>query len=206
MKCFLELPRTAYIQKPEDNYLTGMFQLQVNVSKAVAFMRYQKHSDSAGLIKVIKYKKGVTLGKYIGRAVAEEFLVASPRFFDDIDVIVPLPLTKARYRLRGYNQSELIADGISSVTGIPVDASAVKRKVFNVSQTRLTVSERRENVRKAFCCEHPERLSGKHVMLIDDVLTTGSTLLSLAKSIEEVAENVSFTIFALATAGETRHI
>lgn len=206
LKCFLELPRTAYIQRPEDNSLAGIFKLQVNIHKAVSFMRYLKNSDSSGLVKAIKYKKGVTLGRYMGRIVAEEFLTVSPVFFDDIDVIVPMPLTKARYRQRGYNQSELIAEGLSEVTGVPVDRDAVARLFFNVSQTQLTTHERRENVKRVFQCVHPERLGGKHVLLIDDVLTTGSTLLALAKSIDDVVENVSFSVLVLASAGETTHI
>ncbi len=206
VKCLLELPRTAYIQRPADNLLFGMFQLQVNVRKAVAFMRYLKQSPSTELIKTIKYRNGITLGRFVGRLMAEEFTAAAPDFFEDIDVIVPMPLTKSRFRQRGYNQSALLAHGISSVTGIPVDENAVRRTVFSVSQTKLTSMERRENVKDAFRCVHPERLSGKHILLIDDVLTTGSTLLSLAKSIDKAAENLSFTIVVLATSGETRHI
>lgn len=206
LNCLLDLPRTAYIQRPRDNYLVGLFLLQVNVIKAVAFMRYQPDLPGSGLLKKIKYRGGKSLAVHMGRVLAEEFLAASPGFFGGVDVIVPMPLTRGRLRHRGYNQSTMIARGVSAVTNIPIDETAVQRVSFHVSQTQLSKFERQENVREAFRCTRPERLRGKHILLIDDVITTGSTLQALAKSIELCAEDVSFTIVTLAATGETRHI
>lgn len=206
LKCLLDLPRTAYIQRQEDNFLVGLFQLQVNIRRAVAFMRYLPELPSSGLVKKLKYRNGSSLAIFMGKLMAEEIIAASPSFFENVDVIVPIPLTRSRLRHRGYNQTAMIAKGVSSVTNIPVDETAVERVSFNVSQTQLSTSERRENVKKAFRCVRPEKLSGKHVLLIDDVITTGSTLLYLAKSIESVAEDVSFSVLTLAATGETRHI
>jgi ComF family protein len=116
--------------------------------------------------------------------MAEEMKPAG--FLDGIDILLPIPLSKKRYWQRGYNQSEMLARGMSEVTGLPVITKAVRRTNFRQSQTSLTRKERQENVEGTFVLRHPELLENKHVLLIDDICTTGATLLACSEAIRSV--------------------
>ena len=117
-------------------------------------------------------------------------------FFDDIDVIIPLPISTKRSWQRGYNQSNLLARGISLVTGITVDNEVVRRKTFAKSQTHLSPTERRENVKDAFQLINEERIKGKHLLLIDDVVTTGATIIACAQELAK-AEGVRISVLSV---------
>jgi len=121
-------------------------------------------------------------------------------FFEGIDFIVPVPLTRGRCRERGYNQSLLIAKGIAHVTSIAIDEHILTRLHYNGSQTQQTIERRRENVKGAFQLHHPERVRGHHVLLIDDVITTGATMLACAKELARAGE-VTISVLSLGYAG-----
>jgi ComF family protein len=123
-------------------------------------------------------------------------------FLDGIDAIVPLPLHWRRQLKRHYNQSHYIARGISQVTHIPIYKNVVRRVRNNPSQTHLTLRERIENVEGIFQLTRPELIAGKHILLVDDVTTTGSTLSSCARELAK-ATDVSISILTLAVAGRT---
>ena len=114
----------------------------------------------------------------MGRYMAAELL--SSHFFQGIDVIIPIPLHKKKQQIRGYNQSEWIARGITAVTGIPIDTESILRKKNTETQTHKSILERRDNVEGIFELQRPEALVGKHILIVDDVLTTGSTTLACA--------------------------
>ena len=135
----------------------------------------------------------------MGRMVATE--LQRDGFFDGIDEIVPVPLTKERLRQRGYNQSEEIAKGINEITGLPINKDAVKRIVFKGSQTRRSRWDRQENVEYAFKLTHGEPIAGKHLLIVDDVVTTGATIIACAKELVK-ASNVKISVLSL---GLTRH-
>lgn len=101
-------------------------------------------------------------------------------FFDGIDLIVPVPLHQRKKRLRGYNQSECLVRGVSVVTGIPMNTKVVIRSRYTDTQTHKGQYARWENVRNLFACIFPDGLEGKHLLLVDDVLTTGATVVSCA--------------------------
>jgi len=136
----------------------------------------------------------------MGRLLATSLLPA--RFFDGITLLVPIPLHWHRYLRRGYNQSAYIARGIHRVTGIPVRRDVVRRVKDNPTQTHLNPAQRRTNVENIFRLtdKGAAALRGQHVLLIDDTLTTGATLLSCAREIARAASLVSFC--TLAYAGE----
>ena len=123
-------------------------------------------------------------------------------FFDDIDVLIPLPLHWKRQLKRHYNQSHYICQGISEVTGIPVDKHVVKRTKNNPSQTHLNAHQRSENVSGIFQLIHPERIQGKHVLIVDDVTTTGATIASCAKELAK-APDVRISVLTFAVASRT---
>lgn len=108
----------------------------------------------------------------MGRFMAAELTVSE--FFCDVDVIVPVPLHPRKQRMRGYNQSECVAKGVAAVTGIPLDAASVVRKKHTETQTSKSAYERWKNVNGIFHLRYPERFVGKHILLVDDVLTTGA--------------------------------
>lgn len=120
-------------------------------------------------------------------------------FFDGIDVIIPVPLHKNRLRSRGYNQSEYIARGLSDVTGIPMDTSHLTRVRDTPQQALLTGENRHHNVADAFAVNHPEQLYHQHILLVDDLFTTGETMRSCLKAMKRF-RGAKFSVFALCKA------
>ena len=118
--------------------------------------------------------------------------------YDDVEVVVPLPLHPFRRCRRGYNQSEYLAEGIASQLGVGVDCRSVRRRRNTPSQTLRSRRDRARNVEGAFAVRHPERLAGRHVLLVDDVMTTGNTLLACAAEILRAAPGCRVSIAAFA--------
>lgn len=204
--CLTCLPRTALSKNTDRNEVKNLYELKIPIKRAGAFMRYLPEEDSAKIVKSIKYHNAIALAHTMGRMMAEEFSQSSPNIFTGIDLIIPTPLTKSRQRKRGYNQAEELAKGITEVVDIPIDTTSVIRKRFNASQTTLSHDKRSENVRNAFHCVRPDSLNGKHLLLVDDVITTGATILALADSIAAECENVTFSVLSLCITGELKHI
>ena len=192
--CQLHLPRTAYQFTPEDNPMAQLFWHLAPIERAAAFIYYQPHSEMARIVYQLKYNNCPDVGEDVGRLMATDMQMA--HYFDDIDLLVPVPLTTKRLHQRGYNQSEMLAQGISSVTKLPVAAKALKRQVFHGSQTHLSRHERRENVDDVFAVADAEALKGRHVLLIDDVCTTGATLTACAQAIAPI-EGIRISVLTL---------
>lgn len=182
--CVLHLPRTTFQFTPDDNEVAQLFWGLLPVERAAALLYYEPHSEMARLVYELKYHDRPDIGEDLGRLMAKEMQMA--RYFDGIDVLLPVPLSRKRRRQRGYNQSEMLARGISDVTGLPVISKAMKRINFHKSQTMLTRQERRENVDGTFILRHPEWLEDKHVLLVDDICTTGATLIACGEAIRAV--------------------
>ncbi len=193
-KCNLRLPRTHYHFSPSDNDMAKLFWLQMPVQKVSALMFYEPHSPASRIVYRLKYMDAPEIGVLMGRMMAEEFSASG--FFSGIDLLVPVPLTKKRQRRRGYNQSAEIAKGVSEVTGIPVVPDILHRQSFRENQTQKDRWQRHDNVKEAFRLVAPERLNNKNILLIDDVATTGATLLACGGELLK-AENVSVSILTL---------
>ena len=193
------MPRTGYSNNPYENEMAKLFWAQIPVERAAALFHYESHAETANIIYQLKYKDHPEIGPLMGRMVATE--LKRDGFFDGIDVIVPVPLTKERLRQRGYNQSEEIAKGVSEITGLPINKDVVKRTVFKGSQTRRSRWDRQENVEYAFKLIHGEPIAGKHLLIVDDVVTTGATIIACAKELVK-AGNVKISVLSL---GLTRH-
>ncbi len=194
--CNSRMPRTNYHLLP-DNEIEKRFWGKSRVERATSYFFYTKGSDYRHILYQLKYKGSKEIGEVMGRYMAKELL--SSGFFQGIDFIVPVPLHPKKKKSRGYNQSEWIALGISHVTGIPVDTETLIRVVANNTQTRKSVFERWENVQHVFQVVCPENIKGKHVLIVDDVLTTGATILSCATALTK-STNVKVSIIALAVA------
>lgn len=169
----------------------------MHVEKAAAFLFYEKDHPVQHLIHRMKYGDCPEVARYLGYQAAMEMQYAD--FFDEIDVIIPMPLHPKRLRERGYNQSEYIARGISEYTGIPVDTTHVTR-IRNTPKQALQSGEgRKTNVADAFAVNHPEQLYHKHLLLVDDLITTGETMRACLRAMRLI-RGATFTVFSLCKA------
>lgn len=198
MRCNIDLPRTGY-HLSADNPVERLCWGKIPLQRGTSYFFYRKGSAFRRILHLLKYDGRRDIGEKMGRFMAAELLDCG--FFEEVDVLVPLPLHPRKMRQRGYNQSECIVRGVSTVTGIPICTTAVVRKVCTESQTRKSVYERWENVQGIFGLCHAEQLAGKHVLLIDDVLTTGATLTACADALAGVP-GIRISILTLAVAGD----
>ncbi len=194
--CNLRLPRTN-LHQCKNNYVEKLFWGKFHIERATSFFYYQKGSAYNRLIHRLKYYGGKELAEKMGRLVASE--LKRDGFFTDIDLLIPVPLHPVREKQRGYNQSEWIIRGISQVTGIPYRTDLVQRTVNTEKQVRQSVFDRMENTKEAFEWRNYDSLLDVHVLLVDDVLTTGSTLSTCLMAIQE-RKNVRFSILTLCSA------
>ena len=180
-KCNLHLPRTGFQQDPYENIMAKMFWGQIPIERATALFYYEPHAETANILYEMKYKNHPEIGEVMGRLMARELQMSN--FFEGIDGIIPVPLAKKRQRQRGYNQSHELAKGISEITGLPIYNKVVRRTVFEGSQTSLGRWERNENVEHVFELKDASTIQGKHLLLVDDVVTTGATVIACAKEL-----------------------
>ncbi|MEG1545792.1 MAG: ComF family protein [Bacteroides sp.] len=177
------------------NEVEQRFWGQLPIERASSLFYYIHENNYRRIVIQLKYNGQEEIGEVMGKYMADGLLQTD--FFEGIEVIIPVPLHPKKRRLRGYNQSECIALGVSQTTNIPLDTVTVERKVANVTQTHKNHQERWDNVENIFAVIYPERIQGKHILLIDDVLTTGATLLSCAGEISKVS-GVKISILTLA--------
>jgi len=193
-RCNLHLPRTGFAKKAYDNEMAKLFWAQIPIERAVALFYYEAHSETANIIYELKYKNHPEIGEVMGRMTAKELQRSG--FFDGIDGIVPIPLAKKRLRQRGYNQSLEIAKGVSEITGLPVWPKVVKRNVFEGSQTNKGRWERNENVEQVFELTDAASIRDRHLLIVDDVVTTGATVLACSKELVK-AGHVKISVLSL---------
>ena len=173
LSCEHKIPRTGYTGQPE-NPVAMSFWGRIPVEHCTSLFRFEKGSSYQSLLHDLKYRGNKRVGFYLGRLLGHD-LKNSP--YHSCDVIVPVPIHKKRYRQRGYNQSEIIAKGVSEIVDIPVEPNHLVRKVHKGSQTFMGRYERFENVSGSFAIsKKAPPLHGKKILLIDDVITTGATL------------------------------
>lgn len=196
--CLRELPRTNY-HLMQTSPLEQMFWGHIPINRATALFFFAGDSPRSAIHR-LKYRNEPQIGEYLGQVLAEE--ISESGFFEGIDCIVPVPLATRRLLSRKYNQCDWIANGVSRQTGIPVVHDAVRRIRNNKTQTRLSTEERWENVEGIFQLVRPESVAGKHVLLLDDVVTTGATTISCAQTLMKAGGDMQFSVAALAMAGE----
>jgi ComF family protein len=193
-ECYILIPRTNYHLKA-DNPVARLFWGRCMIERAAAFSFYTKDSRIRRLIHQLKYKGVKEVGTELGRIYGNS--LKSSGFLDQIDLIIPVPLHPAKIRQRGFNQSDLISVGISDATGIPSDSGILIRNSASKTQTRKSRYDRWTNVQDIFRVTDQDRLKNKHILLVDDVITTGSTVEACASEILKV-ENAKVSVAALA--------
>ena len=195
--CRFRAPLTNF-WKDADNPMIRRMDGLLPVENAAAFWWFIDGSDWQRIIHRFKYAGRWRFARRIGEWFGSE--LAESGTFSNIDIIVPVPLHWRKRIRRGYNQSEYIADGIAEALGAKVDRRSVRRRVNNPSQARNSANERWDNVDGIFAVRNAEALRGKHILLVDDVFTTGATMVSCGTAIIEAlgAENVRLSIATVA--------
>lgn len=179
-QCVYHLPKADY-HLDHDNPVTRLFWGRVEVQSAASYLLFAKGGKVQNLIHQFKYegKKeiGITLGKLYGKNLSES------EQFKNIDVIVPVPLHYKKEKKRGYNQAEIFGRGLSATLAKPISNQSLERVSLSDTQTKRSRFSRWQNVEQVFQVKTPGQLEGKHVLLVDDVVTTGSTLEACAGKI-----------------------
>ena len=173
LNCLADLPRTNY-HFYQDNPVFQLFIGRVNVALATSYCRFDKGGRLQHLLHQLKYKGNCEVGHKMGHLFGYDLIQNS--LYQDIDAIIPVPLHPKKEKQRGYNQSAEIGIGLSTSMQRPLILGNLVRDVHTASQTRKGRFERWENVSGIFKVENTNSLSGKHLLLIDDVITTGATL------------------------------
>ncbi|MDD2564256.1 MAG: ComF family protein [Salinivirgaceae bacterium] len=182
LRCLYQMHRTGF-HNVRDNRIEQLFWGKVQVKYATAYSFYHKESNLQHMIHKLKYHGEKEIGYVLG---VELGLDLKDSVFNEVDIIVPIPLHPKRQRKRGYNQAEWIANGISSVMNRPVDTTSVLRAVATETQTKKGRFERWQNVENIFEIADTELLKHKHILVVDDVITTGSTIEACLQTIVSV--------------------
>jgi ComF family protein len=192
--CYSNLPETNYAALP-GNPIEKIFYGRLNVEEATAGYYFSKSSVLQRLIHQLKYNGNVEVGHQLGQWLGLQ-LQKSNRF-NPVDALIPLPLYPSKEKKRGYNQATILCEGISDVMNIPILNNIVLRKRYTDTQTKKGRTERLKNVDGSFELSDPAILQNKHVLLVDDVITTGATLEACGLVIKET-KDVKLSIATLA--------
>ena len=196
LACLAHLPRTNF-HRWENNPVNGVFTGRLNLVGATAYLYFEKTGITQSLLHALKYQGNTAIGELLGRIASRD--LCNSEFMRDIDYLIPVPLHPDKLKLRGYNQSLYIARGLGRETEKRVLPDALQRLRHTDSQTRKGRFERWLNVEKLFAVQQPEQLQDKHILLVDDVLTTGATLESCARGLLRV-RGVRISVFTAAFA------
>jgi ComF family protein len=193
--CIANLPVTNFWNY-SDNPVEKIFWGRVLVENAASFVYFEKGGSFQNLLHHLKYKGKKNIGFLLGRTFGLKLINTK---FEDIDIIIPVPLHKSRLHKRGFNQSETIAIGLGKTLKKPVNTNLVKRSVATNTQTNKNRFDRWQNVENAFIVINPKYLQNKHILIVDDVITTGATSESLIQELIKI-KDVKVSFVALASA------
>ncbi|MDA3820514.1 MAG: phosphoribosyltransferase family protein [Candidatus Delongbacteria bacterium] len=196
-ECLVKLPRTSF-HDDTDNELAQVFWGRVNIEQATALMHFVKGSLYRKLIHKLKYQNRPDIGEFLGRELGGELKQA--KLFQNLDCIIPVPLHPDKQKIRGYNQAEMIAKGMSSVMDVPVSSNNLVRKVFTKTQTKKGRYDRWENVSRVFEVHKPDEFANKYVLLVDDVITTGATIEACVQNLLSI-EGTTVSLGCIGMAG-----
>lgn len=195
-KCLYDLPFTDYHQHAENRVAKQLWG-RLPLNGAMAMLYFRKGAKVQNLIHNLKYNGKTDVGIILGDLLGERLKNSS--IYQGIDFIIPVPLHQKKLRLRGYNQSTFIAEGVANKLAIPFSEKILIRTISTESQTKKSRYNRYENMKAVFRIDKPEHIIDKHILLVDDVITTGATLEACANTLfENGAAKVSIAALAFA--------
>lgn len=191
LTCRFDLPYINQSQHTQDS-LQKLFWGRVNIEKVYSLLNYQRGNQVQKILHLLKYNDKTKLAEHFG-----EKLGYSMKNKGVFDFLVPVPLHPKKYKIRGYNQSTIISKGVQKVLNVDINEKVLIRNSYNKSQTNFSKFDRWGNVSSIFSVIHPKLLINKHVLLIDDVLTTGATIEACVKELLKI-EGCKVSIATLA--------
>lgn len=185
VQCFQQLPFTHF----EDfarNPVEKTFYGRARIEEAAAVLYFTKHSMVQKLMFELKYRSNENAGLFLGNMIGNAMLHSDR--FRNIDLLIPVPINEKRLRQRGYNQADILIAGLQQKIFIPSSETAVTRSLFTETQTHKDRTGRWQNMQTVFSVPQPDALLNKHILIIDDVITTGATIEALVNSIHSQVE------------------
>ena len=194
LDCINDLPHTGFALHA-GNPVEKIFWGRIPVTSGTSQFYFSKDSVIQNCIHEFKYRGNKKLGLYLGKVMGKSILNCNR--FSNIDYLIPLPLFTAKEFKRGFNQSSILCSGINEIMNIPVVTKIVKRVIHTETQTKKGRIQRWENVEKSFSVIEPDLLKGKHILLVDDVITTGATIEACGREILKI-EGTQLSVASLA--------
>ena len=194
--CYMHLPKTNFHLQPE-NPVAALFYGRVPINIASSFYWFKKKGGVQKILHDIKYKHNKELAQLIGKFYGED--LKQHKVLHDVQCIIPVPLHPKKLKQRGYNQSEEFAKGLADELQISLNTHALTRKEFTTTQTKKSKYERWENVETAFEVNDFDTLKHQHIILVDDVITTGATIEACCQALQKI-EGVKISVLSIAFA------
>jgi ComF family protein len=196
MNCRYTLPFTNFHLQP-DNIVARQFWGKIKLESAYALYYFTKGGKVQNLLHQFKYRGVKQIGNLLGGIAGEQ--LNKNEIFNTVDIIIPVPLHKKRMRQRGYNQSTCYAQGLAQKLNAVVEENNLVRVIATETQTHKSRFARFENMQEVFIVTNPERLINKHILLVDDIITTGSTLEACGSQLLKI-EGLKLSIATIAYA------
>ncbi len=194
--CQVQLPKTRFHTR-KNNPVEILFWGRCEIQNAAAYYQYLKGGHVQHLIHNFKYKGFQEIGIFVGAKYGAELMETES--FASVDYIIPVPLHSKKMRIRGFNQSEVFGRGLAQTMNATLEVDNLHRLIHSATQTRKSRWDRYKNVESIFGIKDAEKLKGKHVLLVDDVITTGSTIEACVVKLLDV-EGIKISVVAMATA------
>ncbi len=194
LKCDMNMPRTR-VHNDSFNIIHERLAGKTPIERAAGYFYYYRESDYAAIIHNAKYNGRPIIARKLAMRFARELM--ADNFFDGIDVVLYVPLFFLKKIKRGYNQSEYIANGISQATNIPIGHNLISKRSHS-SQTKKNSYSRWLNAQGVYDVINPEELENKHVLIVDDVITTGATLLACCDVVHNAVPSATISVLSLA--------
>lgn len=195
-QCLFHLPKTNF-HLEKTNPASKVFWGRANIEMATALYFYRKEGKVQTLIHHLKYHGNQEIGVFLGQLYGGQLI--NSEYFKDVDVVIPIPLHKDKLKKRGFNQAESFASGLTETMKTKMDTKSVYRNIATSTQTKKSRYKRWENVSEIFKIKDITELENKHVLIVDDVITTGATMEACINALNAV-EGIRISVAAIAFA------